>query len=121
MCCKKQLQKVLTPVEFTSNVVGPSYNMSDDVQLKRLPVFGLCSKQFIQLLEPLHTEEASRASLQRDYGGAVSVRAGNMKVVVPLYLPLGSIGDVCLEWHSQFNQVDGGGTLNKNVWALVSG
>ena len=90
---QKQLQKVLTPVAFTPNVVGPSYDVSDDVQLKRLPVFGLCSEQFIQLLEPLHTEEASRASLQRDYGGAVSVRAGNAEVVVPLDLPLGSIGD----------------------------
>ena len=69
----------------------------------------------------IQREEASRASLQRDYGGAVSVRAGNAEVVVPLDLPLGSIGDVCLKWHSQFDQVDGGGAPNNNVWKLVSG
>ena len=47
----------------------------------------------------------------------MSVRAGN----IPLDLPLGSIGDVCLEWHGQFDQVDGGSAPNNNVWALVSG
>ncbi len=46
---QKTAAKVLTPVAFTLNVVGPSYNVSDDVQLKRLPVFGLCLEQFIQL------------------------------------------------------------------------
>ena len=61
-----------------------------------------------------------RASLQRDYGGAVGVRAGNMEIVL-LDLPLGSIGDVCLEWRSQFDQVDSAGAPNNNVWALVSG
>ena len=49
------------------------------------------------------------------------MRAGNAEVVIPLDLPFGSIGDVCLEWHGQFDQVDGGGAPNNNVWALVSG
>ena len=50
----------------------------------------------------------------------MSVRAGNVEVVIPLDLPLGSIRDVCLEWHNQFDQVDGGGAPNNSVWALVS-
>ena len=49
------------------------------------------------------------------------VRAGNAEVIVPLDLPHCSIGDDCLEWHGQFDQVDGGGAPNSNVWALVSG
>ena len=51
----------------------------------------------------------------------MSVRAGNAEVIAPLDLPLGSIGDVCLEWHGQFDQVDGGGAPNNNVWAMVGG
>ena len=46
----------------------------------------------------------------------MSVRAGNAEVVIPLNLTLGSIGDVCLEWHGQFDQVDGGGAPNTNVY-----
>ena len=93
--------------------------MTDDVQRKPLP--GLGSERFIQLLEPSLTEKASRASRQHDDGGAVGVRAGNTEVVVPLDLPLGSIVDVCLEWHGLLDQVDGGGAPNNNVWVLVSG
>ena len=51
----------------------------------------------------------------------MGVRAGNTEIVVPLDLPLRSIGDVCLEWRGQFDQVDSAGAPNNNVWALVSG
>ena len=97
MGCKKIATKTLTPVVFTLNVARPSYNVPDDVQRKQLPGLGHGSEQFIQLLEPLLTEEASRASLQHEDGGAVGVRASNAEVVVPLDLHLGSVGDVCLE------------------------
>ena len=51
----------------------------------------------------------------------VGVRTGISEVLVPLDLPLGSNGDIGLERHSQLHQVDGGGTPDDNVWALVGG
>ena len=36
-----------------------------------------------------------------------------------LDLPLGSVRDAGLEWHSQLHQVDSGGAPDDNVWALV--
>ena len=53
--------------------------------------------------------------------GACGVRTGISEVLVPLDLPLGSNGDIGLERHSQLHQVDGGGTPDDNVWALVGG
>ena len=78
-------------------------------------------KQSIELLEPLHAKEASRADLQCDDVGVVGVRRGISEVLVPLDLPLGSNGDIGLERHSQLHQVDGGGTPDDNVWVLVGG
>ena len=77
-------------------------------------------KQSVELLEPLHAKEASRANLQCDVG-AVGVRTGISEVLVPLDLPLSSNGDIGLERHSQLHQVDGGGTPDDDVWALIGG
>ena len=78
-------------------------------------------EQSVELLEPLHAKEASRADLQCDDVGVVGVRTGIAEVLVLLDLPLHSIGDVGLEWHSQLHQVDCGGAPDDNVWALVGG
>ena len=78
-------------------------------------------KQSVELLEPLHAKEASRTDLQCDDVGVVGVGTGISEVLVPLDLPLGSNGDIGLERHSQLHQVDGGGTPDDNVWALVGG
>ena len=78
-------------------------------------------EQSVELLKPLHAEEASRPDLQCDDVGVVGVRTGIFEVLVPLDLPLGSNGYIGLEWHSQLHQVDGGGAPDDNVWALVGG
>ena len=78
-------------------------------------------EQSVELLKPLHAKEASRPDLQCDNVGVVGVRTGIPEVLVLLDLPLGSNGDIGLEWHSQLHQVDGGGTPDDNVWALVGG
>ena len=72
-------------------------------------------KQSVELLEPLHAKEASRADLQCDDVGEVGVRTGISEVLVPLDLPLGSNGDIGLERHSQLHRVGGGGTPDDNV------
>lgn len=52
-----------------------SDDMSNHVKLKWKPVLiSLGMKQSIELLEPLHAEEASWADLQGDGGGAVGAK-----------------------------------------------
>ena len=51
----------------------------------------------------------------------MGARTGIPEDLLPLDLPLGSICNVGFKWHSQFYQVDGGGTPDNDVWALVGG
>ena len=69
-------------------------------------------------MEPLHAEEASRANLQCD-GGVAGTRTGITEGLVPLGLPLGSVGDVGLELHGHLQQVDGACAPDVSVRALV--
>lgn len=48
-------------------------------------------------------------------------RAGTFELLVAINLPLGSMGDVSLEWNGQLEQVDGSGIPDGNVRLLVSG
>ena len=52
--------------------------------------------------------------------GEVGVGAGIPAGLVPLNLPRGSIGDVCLKGHSQLHQVDGPVVPKNYVWVLVN-
>ena len=107
----KTAAKTLGQVMFTPDVVWASYNVPDHVKLKWLPVFGLGMEQPVELLEPFHVKEASRADLQCDDVVVVGVRIGISEVLVLLDLPLSSIEDVGLERHSQLHQVDCGGVM----------
>ena len=51
----------------------------------------------------------------------MGARIGITKGFVPLDLPLGGVGDVGLERHSQLHQVDGGGATDDNVWPIGHG
>ena len=51
----------------------------------------------------------------------MGARTGIPEDLIPLDLPLGGICNVGLKRHSQFYQVDGGGTPDNNVRALVGG
>ena len=85
--------------------------MLGQVKFKRLPVFGLGSKQSAELLEPLHAEEASRGVMMVVWWA---------EGLVLLDRPLSSVGDGGLERHSQLHQVDGGGAPDDNVRVLVT-
>ena len=49
----------------------------------------------------------------------MGARTGFAEGLILLALPLSSIRDVGLEWHSQLHEVDSGGAPDDNVRALV--
>ena len=62
-----------------------------------------------------------RGSLSSHDGvGVMGAGTGVSEGLIPLDLPLCSVGNVSLKWYSQLHQVDGGGTPDDKVWALVS-
>ena len=115
-----QERKSLAPVTFAPNSVRASNDLTNQIKFETLPVLGRGSKQTVELLEALHAQKTSRPNLQCNDVGEVGARAGTPEGLVPLNLPHGSIGDVCLKGHSQLYQVDGPVVPENYVWALVS-